>query len=66
MRTADKSIGRKRNPIGDVISIGLNIVLILTGFFMLGAGTYVSVQGIVDSYHAGEVGGVFSCASNGI
>lgn len=66
MRTADKTIGRKRNPIGDWLSMGLNVVIILTGFFFLTAGTYASVQGIIDSFNAGEVGGVFSCKSNGL
>lgn len=66
MRTADKTVGRKRNPIGDWLSMGLNVVIILTGFFFLTAGTYASVQGIIDSFNAGEVGGVFSCKSNGL
>lgn len=66
MRTADKKAGRVRNPIGDWLSIILNIVIITTGFFFLTAGTYASVQGIIDSFNAGEVGGVFSCKSNGL
>ncbi|KAJ7684567.1 transmembrane amino acid transporter protein-domain-containing protein [Mycena polygramma] len=43
-----------------------NYGLILFGFFILIAGTYVSVQSIIDSYHASAVGGVFTCASNAI
>lgn len=66
MRTADKTIGRQRNRIGDILSMILNAIIILTGFFFLTAGTYASVQGIVDSFNAGEVGGVFSCKSNGL
>lgn len=66
MRTADKKIGRERNVIGDWFSMGLNVIIILTGFFFLTAGTYASVQGIIDSFNAGEVGGVFSCKSNGV
>ncbi|KAK7035767.1 kinase domain-containing protein [Favolaschia claudopus] len=44
----------------------LNYFLIALGFYMLGAGTYVSVQSIIDSYRASAVGSVFSCASNGV
>ncbi|KAI5868121.1 amino-acid permease [Durotheca rogersii] len=44
----------------------LNIVIILTGFFFLTAGTYASVQGIVDEFANGTVGRVFQCESNGI
>lgn len=66
MRTADKSVGRVRNPIGDGMSVVLNIIIIITGFFFLTVGTYASVQGIIDSFDAGAVGGVFSCKSNGL
>lgn len=66
MRHADKMVGRKRNPIGDVLSMALNVFLIAIGILFLTVGTYASVQGIIDSYEAGEVAGVFSCASNGI
>ncbi|EMR62278.1 putative n amino acid transport system protein [Eutypa lata UCREL1] len=44
----------------------LNIVIIITGFFFLTAGTYVSVQSIIDQFEAGTVGTVFQCKSNGI
>ncbi|RYP85421.1 hypothetical protein DL769_000974 [Monosporascus sp. CRB-8-3] len=44
----------------------LNVVIILTGFFFLTAGTYVSVQSIIDQFESGSVGTVFQCASNGI
>ncbi|KAK7013729.1 kinase domain-containing protein [Favolaschia claudopus] len=43
-----------------------NYFLIVFGLYILIAGTYVSVQSIIDSYHASEVGTVFSCASNAI
>jgi hypothetical protein len=43
-----------------------NIIIILIGFFFLGAGTYTSVQSIINSYAAGTTTGVFTCASNGI
>ncbi|KAJ7702220.1 transmembrane amino acid transporter protein-domain-containing protein [Mycena rosella] len=44
----------------------INYFLIALGFFMLVAGTYVSIQSIIDSYAAAAVGSVFSCASNAI
>ncbi|KJZ73877.1 hypothetical protein HIM_06770 [Hirsutella minnesotensis 3608] len=66
MRKADRKVGRTSSPIFDYLSMALNVVIILTGFFFLTAGTYASVQGIIDSFHAGEVGGVFSCKSNGL
>lgn len=46
--------------------LGFNVCIILTGGFFLGAGTYTSVQSIVDSYNAGSVGGVFTCKGNGV
>lgn len=66
MRRADRDVGRRRNPVADCLSMALNVVIILTGLFFLTVGTYASVQGIIDSFHAGEVGGVFSCKSNGL
>ena len=44
----------------------LNVVIILIGIYFLTAGTYTSVQAIIDNYKAGTVGGVFTCADNGI
>ncbi|KAJ7460949.1 transmembrane amino acid transporter protein-domain-containing protein [Mycena galericulata] len=44
----------------------VNYFLIAFGFFMLVAGTYVSIQSIIDSYNASAVGSVFSCQSNAI
>ncbi|KIN02050.1 hypothetical protein OIDMADRAFT_103290 [Oidiodendron maius Zn] len=46
--------------------LAFNTIIILIGLFFLGAGTYTSVQSIIDSYNAGAVGGVFTCANNGI
>ncbi|KEY68616.1 hypothetical protein S7711_05796 [Stachybotrys chartarum IBT 7711] len=66
MRSADREAGRRRQPVLDYLSVALNVVIMLTGLLYLTLGTYVSVQGIIDQYRAGAVGGVFSCASNGI
>ena len=66
MRSADSRKGLQRQPILDYLSVALNVVIILTGVMYLTLGTYVSVQGIIDQFEAGEVGGVFSCKSNGI
>jgi len=44
----------------------INYFLIALGLFILVAGTYVSIQSIIDSYNASAVGSVFSCASNAL
>ncbi|KAF7544422.1 hypothetical protein G7046_g9793 [Stylonectria norvegica] len=66
MRKADKTVNRKHNPIADKASYVMNLFILAFGIFFLTAGTYASVQGIIDQYDAGTVGGVFSCASNGL
>ena len=48
------------------VMLAFNVTIILIGLFFLGAGTYTSVQSIIDSYAAHTVGGVFTCTSNGI
>ncbi|KAH6894607.1 transmembrane amino acid transporter protein-domain-containing protein [Thelonectria olida] len=66
MRNADLKVGRTRKPVLDALSVILNVIIILTGFLYLTLGTYVSVQGIIDQFEAGGVGGVFTCKSNGL
>ena len=66
MRRADQKIGLTRNPILDKLSVVLNVIIILTGVLYLTVGTYVSVQGIIDQFEAGEVGRPFTCKSNGL
>jgi hypothetical protein len=46
--------------------LALNVIIIIIGFFILGAGTYTSVQSIINSYAAKAVSGVFTCKTNGI
>ncbi|KAG9234126.1 amino-acid permease [Amylocarpus encephaloides] len=46
--------------------LALNVFIILIGLFFLSAGTYTSVQSIIDSYVAGAVSGIFTCKSNGL
>lgn len=67
MRQADGSIAvvSKRTAVGYLMA-ALNIIIILIGFFFLTAGTYATVQEIIDQFQAGTIGGVFSCASNGL
>jgi hypothetical protein len=43
-----------------------NIVLCLIGLLFLTAGTYATVQSIIDGYHAASFGGPFTCADNGL
>jgi len=67
MRNADWGPGYwSKRGIRGYIGFFINIFLILTGFLFLFAGTYVSVQSIIDSYAAGGVGRPFTCASNGL
>lgn len=67
MRRADGTIGllRERTLFGYLMG-ALNIFIILMGAFFLTAGTYASVQEIIDEFNSGSLGGVFSCASNGL
>ncbi|TRM66769.1 transmembrane amino acid transporter protein-domain-containing protein [Schizophyllum amplum] len=44
----------------------VNYALIVLGVYIIGAGTYTSVQSIIDSYHASLVGSVFTCVSNAV
>jgi len=67
MRKVDGGLALlKEHSMVGYLMAGLNILIILTGFFFLTAGTYVSVQSIVDEFEAGSVGSVFGCASNGL
>jgi len=43
-----------------------NVILIAIGLLFLSAGTYASVQSIVDGYAANNFGGPFTCRSNGV
>ena len=54
-----------KTPTGLILA-ATNVVIILIGIFFLTVGTYASVQSIIDGFRAGAVGGVFSCASNGL
>ncbi|EFX00577.1 amino acid transporter [Grosmannia clavigera kw1407] len=67
MRKVDGGLDfvKERNVSG-ILLAALNVFIILIGLFFLTAGTYASVQSIVDAFDAGQVGGVFSCASNGL
>lgn len=66
MRRADQEIGRRRNGVGDICSIALNVFIIIVGIFFMTVGTYASVQGIIDAFRFGNIAGVFTCTSNGI
>lgn len=55
---------RKRGLAGWAGAI-TNTLIFLTGVYFLGAGTYVSVQSIVNGYASGSFGGAFTCKSNG-
>jgi len=67
MRRVDGGVNwlSEQTPYGYMM-LALNIVIICIGLLFLGAGTYTSVQSIIDSYAAGNVSGVFTCNSNGV
>uniref|UniRef100_A0A060TBQ7 ARAD1D29084p n=1 Tax=Blastobotrys adeninivorans TaxID=409370 RepID=A0A060TBQ7_BLAAD len=48
------------------VKMAINIFLIGMGLYILGPGTYATVQSIINSFKAGTVSGVFKCASNGL
>ncbi|KIJ62406.1 hypothetical protein HYDPIDRAFT_94458 [Hydnomerulius pinastri MD-312] len=48
------------------VETAFNYFLILLGFYVLIAGTYVSIDSIVLSYAKNQFGSAFSCASNAI
>lgn len=50
----------------DKFLVFVNVGIIGIGVFVLGPGIYVTIQGIIDSYAAGTVGGVFACADTQI
>lgn len=43
-----------------------NVILICIGLLFLSAGTYASVESIIQGYQQASFGGAFSCASNGL
>lgn len=49
-----------------MIGFAINVLWILVGLYFLGAGTYVSVQSIIDGYKQSSFGGAFTCEDNGL
>ena len=56
----------KVRGIRGILGAGFNILLIAIGLFFLSAGTYASVESIIQGYHQASFGGPFSCKSNGL
>lgn len=67
MRKVDGSLAllKERSIVGYLMA-AMNVIVIIIGFFFLTAGTYVSVQSIIDEFESGLVGSAFTCASNGV
>ncbi|GAA6023725.1 hypothetical protein JCM8202_003154 [Rhodotorula sphaerocarpa] len=57
--------GRRLAGAGQIVEFGMNILVLATGFFFFGAGTYASVQSIINSYHDGNVKQPFTRANTG-
>lgn len=55
----------KSQGIRGYLEAALNVLIILTGIFFLGPGTYASVESIIIDFDPSS-GSVFSCASNGL
>ncbi len=67
MRKADGKIALVReHTVSGYLMGGLNVFIILMGFFFLTLGTHASVVGIIDDFEAGTVGSVFACSSKGL
>ncbi|KAL9607813.1 MAG: hypothetical protein Q9167_007307 [Letrouitia subvulpina] len=67
MRRADYGPGWvSRRGIRGLTGFVSNVIVILIGCYMLTAGTYATVQSIIDHYNAGTVKGVFACGADGI
>ncbi|KAH6621580.1 amino-acid permease [Chaetomium sp. MPI-SDFR-AT-0129] len=69
MRRADGSVSllpEKQHTIASYLLGALNVLIILVGVFFLTVGTYATVESIILQFEAGTVGGVFTCASNGL
>ena len=41
---------------------GLHIFTVVLGSFITVAGTYTTIQSIIDAYNSGAVGGAFTCS----
>ncbi|KAI0033224.1 transmembrane amino acid transporter protein-domain-containing protein [Vararia minispora EC-137] len=52
--------------IGRSLETMINYALIILGAYILVAGTYTSIQSIVDSYRKSAYGSAFTCVSNGL
>lgn len=67
MRQADYGPGWiSRRGIRGLSGFLLNVVIILIGLYMLSAGTYATVQSIIDNYRDNQFGSAFTCVSNGL
>ena len=65
MRKADYGEGFwKVRGIRGWVGFVVNIILIMIGFLFLSAGTYASVESIIQGYEADKFGGPFTCQSN--
>lgn len=56
---------RRLTPRGWAL-LALNVLICCIGLYFLSAGTYSTVQSIVDSYKENMYGGVFTCADNSV
>lgn len=67
MRRADYGPGFVTSRgLKSILGAVLNVIFIAIGLLFLSAGTYASVESIIQGYETDGFGGPFSCASNGL
>ncbi|CAK3892980.1 N amino acid transport system [Lecanosticta acicola] len=67
MRQADYGSGFwKTRGVKGFVGAVINSILIAIGFLFLSAGTYASVESIIQGYESNNFGGPFTCASNAL
>ncbi|KAK4688308.1 hypothetical protein P7C73_g1802, partial [Tremellales sp. Uapishka_1] len=57
--------GRRLAGFGQITQNVLNVIMLITGLFFFGAGTYAAVQSIINSYATGAIKTPFTCVNTG-
>lgn len=58
------SKGKTKKSLGWMAMVCWSVFVVLVGTFLMVAGTYGSIRGIVDAYSASGGSSAFSCADN--
>lgn len=57
--------GHHFSSVRGIAEFALNVLILITGLFFFIAGTYASVQSIINSYAAGAIKAPFQCTNTG-